>query len=182
MGFDLCSHAALLAPGDARLAKAIAKPHLHLRASYFDLNCRFGLYWIASKVAGTTTHVWQIWLTSITQTLQTCIKPINAAKTRKHRRLGFHFDVLRLKLVKLVKQLYPKYICFLYLIHPFSLDGYPPAVGTCLKHYGFQNVFPRLILFRMMSPHNCDQFNQDWLGNSFQQTLHPSIGRIPIAI
>ena len=105
-----------MAPGDARLAKPISKPHMHLRASCTGLICWFGLYWIALKVAGTTTHVWQIWLTSITQTLQTCIKPINAAKTRKHRRLGFRFNVLRLKLVKLVKQLYPKYRCFLYLI------------------------------------------------------------------
>ena len=40
--FDLCPHAALPTPGDARLAKPILKPHLHLPASYNGLNCRFG--------------------------------------------------------------------------------------------------------------------------------------------
>ena len=40
--FDLCPHAALPTPGDARLAKPISKPHLHLPASYIGLNCRSG--------------------------------------------------------------------------------------------------------------------------------------------
>ena len=79
--FDLCPHAALPTPGDARLAKPISKPHLHLPASYIGLNCRFGRFF-ASKVAGTTTHVSQIGLTSITtQTLQNWNTPINATKT-----------------------------------------------------------------------------------------------------